>query len=45
MSCRVNQPGDIQDEGVAEQGGNEPRICPRLAPEINWHKGGQNETE
>lgn len=39
MSGAVDQPGDIEGDGVPEDGGKEVGIPQTLTPEVPWHKG------
>lgn len=38
MSGTVDQPGDVEGDGVPEDGGKEVGIPQTLAPEVPWHK-------
>lgn len=35
----VDEPGDVEDESVAEHGGDEVGVGPGLAPEVDWDHG------
>lgn len=43
MSSRVDEPRDIQDEGVAEHGADKERIKQALTPEVHRNQCRHNE--
>lgn len=45
VGCTVNQPCDIQDEGVSKHGSNEPGICPGLTPAVDRNDCWKNEAD
>lgn len=42
VSGAVDQPGDVEGDGVPEDGGEEVGIPQTLAPEVPWHNGGDH---
>lgn len=42
MSGAVDQPGDVEGDGVPEDGGEEVGIPQTLSPEVPWHNGGDH---
>lgn len=45
MSSRVDQPGDIQDERVAEHGGDEESVFEGFSPTVNRNHCGHDEAQ